>query len=185
MSSPAVTRIALVGPESCGKSTLAGALGDQLAGAGLPVARVDEYARRYYASRPYRPTLADVEAIAAGQLAAEAAAIAQGARLLICDSTVLTCVIWAEVAFGRASRVLAALNRPRDYALTLLPLPDLPWTYDPLRSHPDARDMLLARYRARLAEAGVPVAEIAGQGEARVAAARRALQNHGLAQFLR
>ncbi|AXK38206.1 AAA family ATPase [Crenobacter cavernae] len=181
MSLPAVTRIALVGPESCGKSALAAALAHSLAEQGARVARIDEYARHYYATRPYRPTMADIEAIAAGQLAAEAVAVGAGARVLVCDSTVLTCVVWAEVAFGEASRVLHALNRPRDYALTLLPLPDLPWAPDPLRSHPDERDMLFARYRAKLTAAGVASAEIGGLDQARVDAAWQALRAARLA----
>lgn len=171
-----VPRIAIVGPESSGKSTLAGELVAWLRRHGVKAVAVAEYARTYYAERPYRPTPADVLAIARGQLAAETQALAGSPQLMICDSTVLTCVIWADVAFGRAGAALTALNRPRDYALTLLARPDLPWQADPLRSHPRSRDGLLARYRQALAAAGVRPVEIAGQGPARLAAARAALQ---------
>lgn len=172
----AVSRIAIVGPESSGKSTLAGALVERLCRGGVAAVAVAEYARDYYADRPYRPTPADVLAIARGQLAAEAQALAGGPQLLICDSTVLTCVIWAEVAFGAADPALTALNRPRDYALTLLARPDIPWQADPLRSHPRSRDALLVRYRRALAAAGVVPVEIAGQGPVRLEAALAALR---------
>ncbi|TDR82640.1 AAA family ATPase [Paludibacterium purpuratum] len=169
-------KVALVGPESCGKTTLAEALAERLRNAGESCALVPEYARAYYAERPYRPTLDDLLAIARGQLAAEAQAAASGARWLLCDSTVLTCLIWSEVAFGTVDPALTALYLPRNYALTLLPLPDIPWTPDPLRTHPDGRATLLMRYRSALHADGSTVREIAGEGLARVDLAWRALR---------
>jgi len=169
-------RIAIVGPESCGKSTLAADIAAALQPHGVTAAVVAEYARDYYATRAYVPTPADILAIAHGQLAADAAAEA-GAQVLLCDSTVLTCRIWAEVAFGQAEEALLQLNRPQDYALTLLACPDIPWQADPLRSHPQQRDWLFGLYRQALADAGVTPLLLAGTRQARLAAAWRALQS--------
>jgi nicotinamide riboside kinase len=169
-------RIAIVGPESCGKSTLAAQLASRLQQHGVAAVAVAEYARAYYADRPYQPSAADILAIAQGQLQAEQAACAAGAAVLLCDTTVLTCRIWAEVAFGRAEPALLALNRPQDYALTLLTAPDLPWQPDPLRSHPDSRDWLFGLYRDALLAAGVRYQLVAGQGGRRQAAAWAALR---------
>ena len=169
-------RLAIVGPESCGKSTLAAQLCSALQAQGIAAAWVPEYAREYYASRAYHVTPADILAIARGQLAAEAAAVAAGARVLLCDTTVLTCRIWAEVAFGAAEPALLALDRPQDYTLTLLACPDIPWLADPLRSHPQQRDWLFGLYQQALAEAGITPLLLAGSEQARLAAAWRALQ---------
>jgi nicotinamide riboside kinase len=171
-----VVKVALVGPESCGKTTLAESLLPRLNAAGVPTLLVPEFARAYYADRPYQPTPADVLAIARGQLAAEARAARSGVRCLLCDSSVLTCLIWSEVAFGGVDPALSMLYRPRDYALTLLPLPDIPWAPDPLRSHPEGREWLLTRYRAALAAQGETVWEIAGARTEREDLAWRALQ---------
>ncbi len=172
MSAAFPLKIAVVGPESCGKSTLAAALAGRLRGLGLSVALVDEYAREYYARRPYRPTLSDVMAIAEGQLAREAAA---SGDVVLCDSTALTCRIWAEVGFGRVPGALAALDH-RGYALTLLARPDIPWRQDPLRSHPHARNALFGHYRQALAAMeGCRVAEVGGEGGERLACAWAAL----------
>ena len=168
-------RIAIVGPESCGKSTLAAALAQRWQQQGQRVAVVAEYARDYYAHRPYQPTPQHILAIARGQLAAEQAALAAGADILLCDTTVLTCRIWAEVAFGQAEPALLALNRPQDYTLTLLAAADLPWQPDPLRSHPEARDWLLGLYRQALDDAAVDYRLVSGHGDTRLAAAWQAL----------
>ncbi|BEV73630.1 hypothetical protein THUN1379_31120 [Paludibacterium sp. THUN1379] len=169
-------KVAIVGPESCGKTTLAMALQQKLQTAGMETAVVAEYARAYYAERAYVPTPGDVLAIARGQLAAEAEAAAGGARILLCDSTVLTCLIWARVAFGTVEPALARLYDARDYALTLLPRPDIPWTPDPLRSHPQQREMLLGLYREALRFSPAPVVEIAGEGPQRIDLAWQALR---------
>ena len=177
MRSPehACLRIAIVGPESCGKSTLAADLQQALQAVGVPALMVGEYAREYYATREYMPTAADILAIARGQLAAEQAAAVRGAGVLLCDTTVLTCRIWAEVAFGVADEALLVLDRPQGYALTLLTCADIPWQPDPLRSHPQQRDWLLGLYRAALAGAGVQALEMRGSRQQRLAAAWAAL----------
>jgi len=171
----AARRVAIVGPESSGKSTLAEALQAALSVHGVAVARVDEYAREYYASRPYRPTMADIEAIAQEQQRREDA-MAASCGLLLCDSTALTNRIWAEVAFGEASAKLLALSRPCDYALTLLATPDTAWQPDPLRSHPDQRDWLFGLYQAALARDGVAPLIVAGDRAARLASALAAIE---------
>lgn len=177
MSAPVeCPRIAIVGPESCGKSTLAADLAAALQRHGVAVAVVPEFARAYYASREYAPMPADVLAIARGQLAAEAALAGQ-AQLLLCDSTALTCRIWAEVAFGQAEPALLQLNRPQGYALTLLAAPDIPWQYDPLRSHPEQRDWLFDLYRSALDAATVDYLVVRGDREQRVAAVWPALRH--------
>ncbi|MEN2428611.1 ATP-binding protein [Chromobacterium vaccinii] len=168
-------RVAIVGPESSGKSTLARDWSRRLRELGMSAAWVEEYSRAYYADRPYVSSIADIEAIAAGQLAAEERAAEAGAGILLCDTTALTCKIWAEVAHGKASDALLALYRPRDYALTVLACPDIPWEPDPLRSHPAQRHWLLDLHRQELARQGIAAVELAGANEARLARAMAAL----------
>lgn len=170
-------RIAVLGPESCGKSTLARQLAAALRTQGLRAVPVEEYARAYYAQRPYQPDqvgMADIEAIAQGQLQAEAAAALEH-DWLVCDTTVLTCKIWADVAFGRPSAALLQCYRPQDYALTLLTAADIPWQPDPLRSHPQQRDWLLGLYQAELARQGMAHTLLQGSEAQRLQQALQAL----------
>ncbi len=73
--------------------------------------------------------------------------------------------------------MLAALARPR-YAGTLLLAPDLPWTPDPLREHPDPaqRWHFYRLYRAELVSRGWPFAEISGPPGPRLAQAVAAVE---------
>jgi len=168
-------RISLTGPESAGKSTLAAELAAHYGTAWVP-----EYARQYLEANGAAYTLADLEAIAHGQLAAEDAAASRAAGLLFCDTDLLVVKVWAENAFGTSPAwVLAALARPR-YALTLLLAPDLPWAPDPLREHPDPaqRWHFYALYRQELVARGWPFAEISGPADDRLTQAVAAIKAH-------
>jgi len=171
-----IHRIAVVGPESCGKSTLSAQLAAALRGLGLRAVQVEEYARAYYADRPYQVGMADIEAIAAGQLQAEARA-AVDHDWLVCDTTVLTCKIWADVAFGQASPALLQQYHPQGYALTLLTAADIPWQPDPLRSHPEQREWLLGLYQAELTRQGVAYTLLQGNEQARLQQALLAVRS--------
>ncbi|XZG69774.1 AAA family ATPase [Chitinibacteraceae bacterium HSL-7] len=163
-------RIAIVGPESSGKSTLAASL----AGA-LHCAWVPEFARAWFAAQNSTSySLADVVAIARGQDALEQQLAESSPHWLVCDTTALVCKIWAEVRFGHCPESL--VWRPQRYAFHLLMQPDLAWQPDPLREHPHGRDALYARYRQALIEAGAPFAEIGGHE--RLQSALNALGRH-------
>ena len=165
-------RISLTGPESAGKSTLAAQLAAHYGTTFVP-----EYARAYLEAHGAAYTLPDLTAIARGQLAAEEAAATQATRLLFCDTDLLVIKIWAENAFGTCPAwVRAELARPR-YVATLLLAPDLPWTPDPLREHPDPaqRWHFYNLYRAELVSRQWPFVEINGPPAQRLVQARAAV----------
>jgi NadR type nicotinamide-nucleotide adenylyltransferase len=166
-------RISITGPESTGKSTLAAQLAAHYGTVFAP-----EVARAYLEENGPSYTLADLEAIAHGQLAAEDAVVAQASQLLFCDTDLLVIKIWAENAFGTCPAwVLAELARPR-YALTLLLGIDLPWVPDPLREHPEPaqRRYFYNLYRAELQARGWPFVEVSGAPAERFAQACAAIE---------
>jgi NadR type nicotinamide-nucleotide adenylyltransferase len=172
-----IRRIAIVGPESSGKTSLAAALAHEF---GAPW--VAEVARAYVGSlgRPYIE--ADLVEIARQQVATEHAAAARArassSSLLFCDTNLLVLSVWAEVVYGRVDPWIIEHERLEDYALHLLTEPDLPWQPDPWREAPSAEDRrgLFERYRERLADAEVPVDVVDGSGDARIRLAVAAVQ---------
>lgn len=166
-------KIAITGPESSGKSTLAAALAQAYATVWVP-----EYARHYLEGlrRPYRAK--DLLVIARGQLASEHQQARRAQRMLFCDTDLLVVKIWSQEKFGRVDPRIEAAWQRSCYDLHLLCQPDLPWSPDPLREHPDPADRwrLYAYYRQALLEAGRPFVEISGIDDTqRVDLARQAL----------
>ncbi|WP_116124626.1 AAA family ATPase [Lewinella sp. IMCC34183] len=145
-------KILITGSESAGKSTLSRQLAWALDGVCVP-----EAAREYLKNldRPY--AFEDLQSIWHRQRDAEAAAVATGASFVVCDTGPEVIRIWSEVKFGRCDPEVFLASRTRSYDLTLLCYPDLPWTYDPLREHPEEKDRkhLFDRYHQLLPNARV------------------------------
>ncbi len=165
-------RIAIVGPECTGKTTLALALGEAL---GAPV--VPEIARSWLPALGRAYIESDLLELAQAQRAAEQAVTAP---VVVCDTHLLVLRIWSLEAYGRVDPWIVAHEGLSRYALHLLCVPDLPWEPDPLREHPHDRPRLFERYAKALAEAGVPTAVVSGSGEDRVRSALAALARHGV-----
>jgi NadR type nicotinamide-nucleotide adenylyltransferase len=156
-------KIAIVGPESTGKTQLTRSLARR-----YNTVWVAEYAREYLEKldRPYEAD--DLILIAQGQLDAEKAAGAWANRWLFCDTNLLVIDIWSQVKYGETHPAIVRAMELDSYALHLLTAPDLPWEPDPLREHPHARDELFVQYENALQQAGVPYAVIQGKGDERV-----------------
>jgi NadR type nicotinamide-nucleotide adenylyltransferase len=142
-----VERIALLGGESTGKSTLAPALADALA-----TLHVAEYGRERWQQRRGQLVFDDLLAIAREQIRREdAAAHAPGInRFLVCDTTPLTTLFYSLDLFGHAAPELISLAE-RPYAHTILCADDFPFTQDGTRRDPIFRTHQQAWYRQQLA----------------------------------
>ena len=165
-----VRRVAIVGAESTGKTTLAQALA-----AHFNTAWVPEFARDYLIARGGVCTEADMPVIADGQAAAEDALARRANRLLICDTNLLTTRLWHEHYFGPPPARLAALAAEHSAHLTLLCAPDTPWVGDGLRDSPTHRDWFHQRFQAELDAARLPYRILAGPYPARLPAAIEAV----------
>lgn len=156
-------KVAIVGAESTGKSTLAAALA-----AHFQTVWVPEYARDYIGNlnRPY--TANDIIAIAEGQLKLEDEYYRQANGILFCDTTLLVEKVWIENAFGFCPPEIENNIGNRNYSLHLLTNIDLPWEYDPQREHPHLREYFHNLYKKHLIAFGFPFIEISGTGAERV-----------------
>ncbi len=171
-----VTKVALLGAESSGKTTLAAALA-----AHFHTVWVPEFVRDYLEDGPNIDyTAADLHAIGAGQRALERAYAPLSNGLLFCDTDALTTATWAELYFGE-NHVPPGLTRfahADRYPLTLLLAPDLPWVPDGTRDRPDQaqREHHFNRLRHWLEKANRPYVVISGKSDARFNTARQAVE---------
>jgi nicotinamide riboside kinase len=161
-------KIALLGAESTGKTTLARALAGLLRARNPKVVVVDEVLREWCAREGRAPRPEEHLAIAREHERRVDAAAAQ-AGIVIADTTALMVAIWGGLLFADDPLWRFALERQRGYALNLVTGLDLPWTPDGLqRQGPQAREPVDALVREGLEKAAVAWQVVYGRGEERV-----------------
>ncbi|MBK9606079.1 MAG: ATP-binding protein [Betaproteobacteria bacterium] len=165
-------RVCLFGPESTGKSTLAGHLARHYATVHVP-----EYARDYLDATGRHGSAADVPWIARGQRAAEIAGAAQATQILICDTNLATIALWSDVLFGATPDWIREQATRDTYDLWLLTDIDVPFEPDPQRCFPDPgrRAWFMDQCRQTLARIGVIPVPLHGAPAARLAIACAAI----------
>ena len=168
--------IAILGPESSGKSTLCAQLATHLNGI-----CVHEYARDYAPAQFGRYSEADLCAIARGQQAWNEAgmrhAISQGHTCVIFDTEATVLAVWAQAALDYVPPEIERACATQAFTDYLLLTPDLPWQADPLRSAPELaqREAIFAQYETWLTRYQRPYTVVSGHGIARLHCALRAL----------
>ena len=169
-------RIALLGAESTGKSTLAEALHATLPSlTGLRVGRVDEVLREWCQREGRTPQPQEQRAIAEEQ-ERRVEALAADHDVLLSDTTALMTALYSEHLFADTSLTTWAQAQHRRYRLSLLMGLDLPWVADGhQRDGPHVRAPVDRQLRRMLRDAGHPFVVIQGQGPARLEHALDAL----------
>lgn len=166
-----IKKIAVIGPESTGKSTLCAQLASH-----YKTNWVREYARGYLEKNGASYTFEDLYKISEGQLSAEDKSVRElqikdGKPVpLFIDTDLHVIKIWSEFVFNKCdNRILTEISK-RKYDLYLLCNTDLPWTEDKLREYPDikVRKKLFHYYKEELSEQRSPWGIISGNYEERL-----------------
>jgi NadR type nicotinamide-nucleotide adenylyltransferase len=146
-----VRRIAILGAESTGKSTLAPRLAARYGTLWVP-----EYLREFVETRNRVPLETEQADIARTQRAREElrSASPEARRFLFCDTTPLMTAVYSRIYWGRVPPDLLAMEAAHDYALTLVTGLDLPWVADGLQRESEevrrrVHECLLAVLRER------------------------------------
>lgn len=126
--SGAVARVAVLGAESSGKSTLCEALARHYGTVWVP-----EYLREFVDTSGRVPFESDQYPIACTQRARENEAAARAQRFLFCDTSPLMTALYSRQYWNRVDPQLARLDSRHDYAWTLVTAPDSPWEPDGLQ----------------------------------------------------
>ena len=167
-----IKKIAVVGPESTGKSTLSEKLASHYQTVWVP-----EVARGYCEKLTEPCTWEDEINMFHGQLELEKALLPKASNILICDTTFITVKIWSDHVFGQSPQeVLNELGR-HSYDFYLLMDIDLPWEEDPLRDFPHLRQHFMEVWHQELQDLRATYTTISGQGEERFTRAVTAIDS--------
>jgi len=166
-----IKKIAIIGPESTGKSALAKALAKKYTTIWVP-----EIAREYLKNlkRPYSQS--DVENIARLQIVEEDRMLTFANNVLFCDTNLIVIKIWMENAYGFCPDWILESIQTRHYDFYLLPDIDLEWQPDPLREHPDKRIFFKNWYIKELTHIQANYSIISGKGRSRLEAAIQGIE---------
>lgn len=158
-----IRKIAIVGPESTGKSTLS----EQLA-LHYDTVWVPEFARSYCEQLTAPCSWQDEINMFRGQLQLEKELLPRANRILICDTTFLTVKIWCDYTFGRSPQEVLEELPKHPYDFYLLMDIDIPWQDDPLRDFPNLREHFLEVWHRELRTLGANYQLVSGNYEERL-----------------
>ena len=146
-------KIAITGPESTGKSTLAEKLARH-----FEVDFIPEYSRTYLENFEGHYTENDVVEIAKGQYNLILKEEKKNPEILLADTETIVCKIWVEYVFKHSNETIDEILKKQDFDLYLLCDIDLPCVYDPLRENPniEERKELFDIYKNTLTKMNVP-----------------------------
>jgi len=122
------SRIAIIGPQSTGKSVLAESLAKHFGTTWVP-----EFARGYAEGKGAQLDISDVEKIAEGHLASEAAMALRAKDYLFVDTDIIMTLLYSQIYYGQIPAKVKSLCETKRYELTLVTTPDVPWIDDPQR----------------------------------------------------
>lgn len=157
-------RIAVVGPESTGKSELSKKLA-----AHYKSPWVEEYARSYVEQLNRHYTFEDVCTIAGKQIEDELVYEKEHPESFVFfDTELIITKVWFDYCFQKVPDFVDERLRKGFFDLYLLCEPDLPWQPDPVREHGHDRDYFFERYKSEIEQLGKPYVFIHGSGDERL-----------------
>ena len=180
-----VIKVAILGAESTGKSTLCRDLAAHFASPWVP-----EYMRSYLQAKwnneQQTCTWEDLLPIAQGQIALENERALQAKKILstphlthqrhttknqqylFCDTSLFELMIYANWYYGDCPKVLTQAALAHHYDLILLTEVDIPWVADDLRDSPYDRAAIRARFENELNYYNKSFQSIGGNRDERV-----------------
>lgn len=162
-----IIKIAIFGPESTGKTTLATQLAEYYKTVWVP-----EFARDYLQEKLDSGRgicdIDDMMPIAYGQtkLENESALIAN--RYLFCDTNLLVTKVFSELYYNFCDSLLDKAARTHQYDLFFLTDIDVPWEDDGLRDSPEGRESIFEVFKQSLIDNKKTFITISGDKETRL-----------------
>ncbi len=174
MENSKIIKIAVVGPESTGKTILC----EQLA-LHYNTVYVPEYARDYFQTKNIEGhTKEDLNIIYEKQILWEREAIKRADSFLFCDTNLISGKVWAEVVFKTVPEFIQKNIMHTDHQLHLLCDIDLPWVADEQRRNEHNRKQIMQMHVDELKKLGLKFEVIKGFDKERLKNAIAAIQKY-------
>jgi len=165
-----IIKIALFGPESTGKTTLAKQLADYYETEWVP-----EFARDYlqekWEENKHICVADDMMPIAYGQTALENEKLANANKYLFCDTNLMVTKVFSEMYYGFCDPLLNEAALKHEYDLFFLTDIDVPWEKDDIRDTPEGRETVFSVFKQTLIDTKKPFITLSGDKETRLAKA--------------
>jgi NadR type nicotinamide-nucleotide adenylyltransferase len=169
-------KIAVVGPESTGKTALSRNLANHYQSIWVP-----EYAREYVEKLNRQYNYQDIELIAKRQIEQEQSVELQESdrAFVFFDTDLIITKVWFEYCYRKAPEYVEKRLKTGFFDLYLLCYPDLEWEPDPVREHGgDDRIYFFNRYKNEIEKLGKPFIHIQGQGDNRLNNAIKGIEEY-------
>lgn len=177
----AIIKVAMFGPESTGKTTLAIQLADHFKSAWVP-----EFARDYLQDKWNNQQLTcdvnDMLPIAYGQTKLENDTLSIANKFLFCDTNLMVTKVFSEVYYGSCDTALDEAAREHEYDLFFLTDVDVPWEKDDLRDKPDGRKSVFNVFKKALIENKKPFIILSGDKNLRLKSAITIIEDLAIAK---
>jgi nicotinamide riboside kinase len=176
----AIIKIALFGPESTGKTTLAKQLAEYYETEWVP-----EFARDYlqqkWEENQHICVEDDMLPIAYGQVALENKKLASAKKYLFSDTNLMVTKVFSEVYYGFCDPFLNEAALEHEYDLFFLTDIDVPWEKDDIRDTSEGRETVFSVFKQTLIDAKKPFITLSGDKESRLAKAIAIIDNLSIA----
>ncbi|WP_395043525.1 DUF4301 family protein [Flavobacterium sp.] len=171
-----IIKIALYGPESTGKTTLAQQLAEEFNSTWIP-----EFARNYlqelWNNEKKICRYEDLLPIAIGQTKLENETLASANKYLFCDTNLMVTKVFSEIYYGKCDATIDKAARKHKYDLFFLTDVDVPWKKDDLRDKPEERENTFALFENALIENKKPYIKLSGSINERFEKATKIVQD--------
>jgi NadR type nicotinamide-nucleotide adenylyltransferase len=158
-----IFRVAIMGPESTGKTTLAKTLAKHYNTIWVP-----EYSRKHVEKLHLPYTREDILLCARKQLESEQQALMKATKLLFADTELINCSVWLKDVFNEEDDWIQTKISEYEYDLYLLMNYDLTFVHDPVRENPHRRKYFFEWYRREMEERKFKYRIIQGIGDTRM-----------------
>ncbi len=162
-----VTKIALFGPESTGKTTLAMQLAEH-----FETVYVPEFARDYLQEKWDKTAqvcdVNDMLPIAFGQTHLENELVPKASKFLFCDTNLMVTKVFSELYYNYCDPLLDKAAKKHEYDLFFLTDIDVPWEKDDLRDQSEGREAVFAAFKQSLIDNNKPFIILSGTKEFRL-----------------